>query len=222
MTGFDRATGKLLWQQLDDRSSYASPLIASPGGVKQIIAFTGTRMVGLRHSDRELLWEQPFKARYEQTIISPVVWKDRVIIGGELRATVAYKFTLAGDTVKKAEAWRTDDLKLYTVTPVVAGDHLIGFDHRAGKLACLALDTGELAWTSPALGTKHLSLVVAGNVLLVLTLDGDLIAARVSGTEYEQLAKWKVSERGTWAHLAVAGTRLLVKGPDELLCYELK
>ena len=72
------------------------------------------------------------------------------------------------------------------------------------------------------MSTKHLSLVLCGNTLLVLTLEGDLIAARVSAKEYEQLAKWKVSTKGTWAHLAVAGNRLLVKGPEELICYELK
>jgi outer membrane protein assembly factor BamB len=222
ITGFDRGTGKVLWKALDDRSSYASPIIASPGGVKQIVAFTGTRMVGLRHSDRELLWEQPFKTHYEQTIVGPVVWKDRVVIGGEQRATYALKLTRDGDKLKKEQVWKSDDLKMYLTTPVVLGDHLIGFDHRTGKLACLALDDGSTAWTSPAFGTKHVSFVVAGSTLLVLTLEGNLIVAKVSTSEYEQVVKWKVSERGTWAHLAVAGNRLLVKGPEELLCYELK
>jgi outer membrane protein assembly factor BamB len=222
ITGFDRETGKLLWKALDDRSSYASPVVASPGGVKQLVAFTGTRMVGLRHSDRELLWQEPFKTRFEQTIVGPVVWKDRVVIGGEQRATFALKLTRDGDKLKKEQVWKSDDLKMYLTTPVVMGDHLIGFDHRTSKLACLSLEDGSTAWTSPAFGTKHLSFVAAGNVLLVLTLEGNLIVAKVSSTDYEQLAKWKVSEKGTWGHLAVAGNRLLVKGPEELLCYELR
>jgi outer membrane protein assembly factor BamB len=222
ITGFDRASGKLLWKSLDDRSSYASPVIASPGGVKQIVAFTGTRMVGLRHSDRQLLWEQPFKAHYEQTIICPVVWKDRVIIGGEQRATFALKLTRDGEKLKKEQVWKSDDLKMYLTTPVVLNDHLIGFDHRTGKLACLALEDGSTAWTSPAFGTKHLTFVAAGNTLLILTLDGNLTIAKVSEKEYEQVAKWKVSEKGTWAHAALAGNRLLIKGPEDLMCYELK
>ena len=222
VTGFDRASGKLLWKALDDRSSYASPVIASPGGVKQIVAFTGTRMVGLRHSDRELLWEQPFKAHYEQTIVCPVVWKDRVIVGGEQRATFALQLTADGAKVTTKQVWKSDDLKMYLTTPVVVGDHLIGFDHRTGRLACLALEDGATAWTSPAFGTKHLTFVAAGSTLLILTLDGTLTVAKVSATEYEQLAKWKVSEKGTWAHLALSGNRLLVKGPEDLMCYELK
>ncbi|HEX4610869.1 MAG TPA: hypothetical protein VH092_21950, partial [Urbifossiella sp.] len=54
-TAFDRATGKIVWKALDDRSSYASPVIAAPGGVKQLVCFTGTRMVGVKYANKELL-----------------------------------------------------------------------------------------------------------------------------------------------------------------------
>ncbi|QJW94214.1 outer membrane protein assembly factor BamB family protein [Frigoriglobus tundricola] len=222
VTGFDRATGKLLWKALDDRSSYASPVIAAPGGVKQIVAFTGTRMVGLRYADRELLWDQPFQARYEQTIVGPVVWKDRVVMGGEQRATFALKLTRDGSAMRAEQVWKSDDLKMYLTTPVIVGEHLIGFDHRTGKLACLALGDGTTAWTSPSFGTKHLTFVAAGNTLLILTLDGALTVATVSASGYEVVTKWKVSEKGTWAHPALAGNRLIVKGPEDLMCYELR
>jgi outer membrane protein assembly factor BamB len=221
-TGFDRNSGQLVWKALEDRSSYASPIIASPGGVKQLIAFTGTRMVGLRHSDRELLWDYPFPTKYEQTIVSPVVWKDLVVIGGEAKPTVAMKLTGDGDKVKKEIAWKSEDLRMYLATPVVFAGHLIGFDHRMSRLICLKLDSGETVWTSQGLGTKHLSLVVAGNLLLALNLEGELLVIKASTEEYTRLAKWKVSERGTYAHIAVVGNQLYVKGPEKLVCYELK
>ncbi|MCE9566246.1 MAG: PQQ-like beta-propeller repeat protein [Planctomycetes bacterium] len=222
MTGFDRITGKLLWSALEDRSSYASPLIVSPGGVKQIVGFTGTRMVGLRHSDRDLLWEHPFPTRYEQTIVSPLVWKDLVVFGGEVKPTVAVKLTKDNDSVKKEVAWKSDDLKMYVSSPVPFGDNLIGFDFRTGKLVCVKFVDGSTAWTSSAMGTKHVSLVLAGDVLLTLTLDGELRVAKVSADEYLELAKWKVAEKGTYAHLVVVGNTLFVKGPETLLCYEIK
>lgn len=222
VSGFDRNSGKLVWSALDDRSSYASPQIASPGGVKQIVAFTGTRMVGMRHSDRELLWDHPFPTRYEQTAITPVVWKDTVVFGGEAKPTVAVKLTGDKDKVKKEVAWKCDDLKMYISSPVLLGDHLIGFDFRTGKLVCLKLADGSVAWAAASLNTKHVSLVLCGDTLLTLTLSGDLHAAKVTAEEYTELAKWKVSEKEAYAHLAVAGNKLFVKGPDKLLCYELK
>jgi len=111
---------------------------------------------------------------------------------------------------------------MYLATPIVFSGHLLGFDHRMSRLVCVKLDTGETAWTSPGLGTKHLSLVVAGDVLLALTLEGELLVMKASTEEHVRLAKWKVSERGTYAHFAVAGNTLYVKGPEKLVCYELK
>lgn len=222
VTGFDRLTGKLLWSALDDRSSYASPAVASPGGVKQIVSFTGTRMVGLRHADRELLWDHPFPTKFEQTIISPVVWKDLVVIGGEAKPTIGMKLTKDGSTVKHEAAWKSDELRLYLATPVVQGDRLIGFDHRTSKLVCLKLEDGSTVWTSPGLNTKHAVLLLTGDVLFTQTLDGDLRIARVNADGYEDLAKWKVADKNTYAHPALVGNTLFVKGTEKLTCYELK
>ena len=219
VTAFDRKTGKLAWKSLGERSSYASPLIASPGGVRQIVAFTGVRMVGLRDTDREVLWDHPFKARYEQTIISPVVWRDLVVIAGEARPTTAIKLTKNGDKLTKSIAWTNDDLKAYMTTPVVFADHLLGYDQRGNKLACIDLATGITAWTRGITGKYH-SLVVAGDVLFVLTSEGELFVLKASPKEYVQLAKWKVSGKGSWAHLAVAGNRLYVKDKTDLHCIE--
>jgi outer membrane protein assembly factor BamB len=220
-TAFDRKTGAIAWKALDDRSSYASPVIRSPGGVEQLIGFTGTRMVGLRHSDRELLWDVPFKSRFEQTIVSPVVWKDLVVVAGEGRATTAVRVKESGGKVTKETAWTSDDLKAYLTTPVAFGDHMVGYDNRTNRLVCVALETGETAWTSPRVPGKYHSLVRAGDAVLCLNSEGELFVFKATPAEYAEVVRWKVAGKGTWAHLAVAGSRLYVKDKDTLYCYEL-
>jgi len=220
-TAFDRKTGDIVWKALDDRSSYASPTIASPGGVKQIVGFTGTRMVGLRYSNRELLWDVPFKARFEQTIISPVVWKDLVIVAGEAKPTTAIRVKESSGKVTHETAWTSDDLKSYLTTPVIFQDHLLGFDMRTSRLACLNAETGETAWTSPRVPGKYHSLVLAGNVVMCLNSEGELTVFEASPKEYKEVVKWTLAEKGTWAHLALAGNRLYVKGKENLYSYEL-
>ena len=220
VTAFDRDTGKVVWKALDDRGSYASPLTATIGGVRQVVAMTGTRMVGIG-PDHKVLWEVPYKAHLEQTIITPLVWKDLVVHGGDGRSTYAVRVTESGGRWKAEPAWKSDDLKEYMVNPVAFGDHLIGYDTRATRLVCLALETGETAWTSPRIPGKQFSIVVAGGVALVLTSEGELYVVKASPDEFKQLAKWTVSGPLTWSHLAVADNRLYVKDKDTLHCYEL-
>ncbi len=182
---------------------------------------TGTRLVGVSHADHKLLWEVPYKGHLEQTIITPLVWKDLVIHGGDGRSTYAVRVSETGGKWKAEQVWKNDDLKEYMVNPVAFGDYLIGYDTRATKLVCVALETGETAWTSPRITGKQFSIVVAGNVALVLTSEGELLVVKASPGEFEQLAKWKVSEQVAWSHLAVAGNRLYVKDKDTLYCYEI-
>jgi outer membrane protein assembly factor BamB len=219
---FDRNSGKQLWGVLDERSSYASPIFADLGGARQMVGFTGTRMVGMRYADRKVMWDFPFKALFEQTIISPIIWKDHVIIGGEARPTVCLKISGSGDAVKKDIVWQSAELSSYMVTPVVFKDHLVGLDMRSRRLTCLDLATGKTKWQSTQRFPSYLSLIVAGDTLLALLENGELVALEANTEKMVEKARWKVSEAGgTWAHLAITGSRLYIKDKEHLLCYDL-
>ncbi len=221
-TAFDRITGRLLWRALDDRSSYASPMPANLAGTRQIVGFTGRRMVGLDHASHALLWEFPFTAMFEQTIITPVLWKDRVIICGEVKPATALDITREGGKLTQKEAWKNADLSAYLVTPVIVKDHVIGFDQRARRLVCIDLASGKTAWTSPRIGRLFVSLVVAVEQVLALSDFGELTLLAADTKEYKLLGSWKVAEPGTiWSQLAVAGNRLYIKDKEHLTCYEL-
>ena len=222
MTAFDRSSGKIIWKALEDRSSYASPLFANLAGSRQLVGFTGTRMVGLDAKDQKLLWEFPFKAMYEQTIISPVIWKDRVIICGETKPTTALDISATGGKISRQVAWQSSDLSAYLVTPIVVKDHLIGFDQRARRLVCIELASGKTTWTSPRMGKQFVSLVVAGEQVLALTDNGELNVVAANPKEYVSRGTLKVAEPGTiWTHLAVVNNRLYIKDKEYLSCHQL-
>jgi outer membrane protein assembly factor BamB len=221
ISAFDRKTGKLLWKALDDRSSYASPLLADLAGTRQIVGFTGKRMVGLHAENQKLLWEFPFTAMYEQTIITPVIWKNRVIICGEAKPTTALELTQEGGKITQKTAWQNADLSAYLVTPVVIGDHLLGYDQRGKRLVCLDLASGKTAWTSPRIGRVFASLVVIGKQVLFLSDSGELHVLAADPKDYTPLGHWKVAESGAiWSQLAVVGNRVYIKDKEELACYE--
>ncbi len=224
IVAFDRRTGKIVWKALDERSSYASPLFANIAGERELVAFTGTRMVGLTHSDHKLLWEHPFTALFEQTIISPVVWKDQVVIAGEAKPTICLKVNKEDDKTSTSVAWQNADLSAYMVTPVLAKDHLFGMDQRSGRLVCVDMETGKTKWTSSRLigGLGYVSLLIANNRIFALTTSGDLNVFEVNTEKCVPIVKWKPAGEGfNWAHLTVSGSRIYVKDKANLYCYEL-
>jgi outer membrane protein assembly factor BamB len=221
LAAFDRKDGKLLWHELPDRSSYGSPIVADLAGRKQVVGFTGLRMVGLDMTSHKPIWELPFAAMLEQTITTPVVYKDTVIVTGEVKPTIALRISQEGGKFEQKQAWTNSDLKAYMTTPVVMGDHLVGWDQSGKRLVCMDLATGTTKWTSPRI-IGHVSLVVAGDKILALSSRGELVVAAADPKEYRELAKWKVSEAGeTWAYLAVAGSKVFVKDKTELICFDL-
>jgi outer membrane protein assembly factor BamB len=218
ITAFDRKTGKILWKALDDRSSYASPIRATLAGVPQLVAFTGLRMVGLDEKTHKLLWEFPFKAGFEQTIVSPVIWKDTVFILGEARPTTALQIGAKGVGV----AWTSAELCSYLVTPVVVKDHLIGCDIRSRRLVCLDAATGKSTWTSPRMGKMFSSLVVVGDDLLWLSDSGELHIVAADPKAFTLKKTYKVAAPETiWSHPALVGNRLYIRDQKELTCYAL-
>ncbi len=54
---YDRATGKKLWTALPDQAAYASPMLVTLGGVRQILVFSAQRLVGLSVDGGTVLWE---------------------------------------------------------------------------------------------------------------------------------------------------------------------
>jgi outer membrane protein assembly factor BamB len=217
LAGFDRKTGKLLWKALDDRSSYASPLLGEVGGVSQLVAFTGKRMVGLHPKTHTLLWEYPVTCLYEQTIVTPLIWKDRVLIAHEAKPIVALE-PRSGKV-----AWQSAELSPYLSTPVVVKDHVVGMDARSRRIVCVECASGKVLWSSPnRMGRNFASLVVAGETLLVLSDLGELYVLAADPTVFKLLRTYKVAEPGTiWSQLAVVDNRLYIRDQSGLSCYAL-
>jgi outer membrane protein assembly factor BamB len=219
---FDRETGKIAWKTLADRSSYASPMISDIAGIRQLVGFTGVRMVGIATDDHRLLWEHPFTAQFEQTIIAPVLWKNRVIVCGEAKPTEALEIASDGVKLAKQVAWRNADLSAYLTTPVVHGDSLFGFDQRGKRLVCIDLASGKTTWSSPRIGRLFVALQVDGDRILAVSDSGELIVAGTGGTAYVEQGRWKVAEPNTiWSMPAVVGSRIYIRDKDRLTCYDL-
>jgi len=220
LMAFRADTGKIAWRSVRDGPSYCSPVRAELAGVEHVVSFTATRLAGVRLSDGKELWTYPFPLPWNETIVTPLIWKGMVVFAGRDKGgTRVLKPRREGDGVTIEEVWRKD-APVYMSSPVIKDDAYFAIEHRTGRLFCLRLKDGSRAWKAKRFG-DYASLVLAGDRILILSSRGVLTIIEATAEEYREQASIKVSDSPTYAHLAVVGSRLYVRSLKEIICFDL-
>jgi outer membrane protein assembly factor BamB len=222
LAALDVETGKPKWQWTGDGPGYASPVIVTLGGTRQVITQSQNRLIGAAVADGKLLWSLPFETSYTQNIVTPVVAGDLVVFSGISKGTIAYRFEKQGGAWSAKQVWHNDDVSMYMSSPVVVGECLFGLTNRKrGQFFCLDLKSGKTLWTSDGRMGDNAALVATDAVILALTSGSDLIALRPSPEKFEVFARYQVADTPTWAHPVVLSRRLLVKDRASLILWTL-
>ena len=214
---FNRKDGSPRWTWKGDGPAYASPIIATIGGIRHLITQTRSHLVGLSPADGRELWRQPFTTDYDQNIVTPVVTGGLLIYGGLSKPTIAVRLVQKGTAWTLQEVWRNADVPMYMSSPVAAGGVLYGLTHRnRGQFFALDLASGKTLWTSPPRQGENAALTAAAGVLLATTTEGELVVLRQSKQQFEVVRKYTVAESPIWAHPAVHPRGVLVKDAQTL------
>ena len=224
IVAFDLATGQQKWSWSQEGPEYASPVVMTVDGTKQVVTLTEKSVVGIRVADGQLLWQLPFvPGQRAYNAATPIVDGSTVIYTGAGRGTRAVQIAKQGDGFAVTELWSNPDLAPQYNTPVLQDGLLFGLSNR-GLLFCLNAQTGETAWVdeTPRDRSGFGPIVSAGTVLLALPSNSELIAFQPSGKGYEELARIKVSEGSTYAHPVPAGNRIFVKDENSLTLWTIE
>jgi outer membrane protein assembly factor BamB len=212
LLALDAATGAERWAWTAQAPAYASPMVATIGGVRQVVTLTERQLVGLSAAEGKLLWSFPFETMYEQNAVTPVVHGDLVIVSGIEKGVTALRIRAQAGRWEARPEWTSADASFYMSSPVRTGGRLLGFSHRQkGQLVALDAASGRLLWTGPGRAGESASIVVAGEDALVLTTEGELLVAGAGAERFTPIATYTVSDAAVWAHLAVAPGVIAVK-----------
>jgi outer membrane protein assembly factor BamB len=218
LTAFDVATGKVNWKWDGDGPAYTSPVIATLGGVRQLITQSQKHCVAVSPTDGKLLWKVPFTTPYDQNSVTPIVVGELVIFGGVQKPTFALKVKGAD----AAPAWETREITIYMSTPVVSGTTLYGMsDKQRGSLFAMNTVDGAVLWKGDGRLGENASLTDIGSALLVVTDRGEMTVQEKKGNELKELAKYKVADSPVWASPAVAGDQILIKDTTTVMLYKV-
>jgi outer membrane protein assembly factor BamB len=136
----------------------------------------------------------------------------------------AVKLEKQGDKLIGKEVWSNTETTIEYNTPVLKDGLLFGLT-AANRFFCVNTETGKAAWIGPGgqaggggRGGQggYGSVVDAGSVLLAITPGAELVVIEPTDKTYNELARIKVADSPTYAHLVVAGNRLFVKDKDSV------
>ena len=216
LTAFDAVSGVVRWQWTGGAPAYASPVLATLAGARQLVTQSRTHVVGVGLNG-SLLWQIPIATPYDQNSVTPVVVGDLVIYAGLSNPTTAVRIVKSGATFTPQEVWKNGDVSMYMSTAVVAGDALVGLGQRnRGQFFAIDWKTGKTLWTTRGRETENAALIRVTGYTLIQTTEGELIVARDSVTAFDVVKRYDIAESSTWAHPALVGNQLFVRDVNSL------
>jgi outer membrane protein assembly factor BamB len=196
----DPAKGTERWTWTGPGPGYASPIVFTTSGMRQIVTMTDSSIVGIDARNGASLWSVPFPDEWHENIVTPVWTGTHLIVSGVRQGTRA--FTLQQDAGKwqAVEAWKNADVTMYMSTPVVADGVIYGHSNkRKGQFVALDAKTGEVRWATEGREGEHASVLLTPAHVLFLSNSGNLIVVRRAAAQFEEARRYDVADSETWA-----------------------
>lgn len=217
LTAFDVRTGAEAWKWSGDGPGYASPVVGTFGGTRQIVTQSQNRLVGVAASSGQLLWSVTLRTPYDQNSVTPLVYRDMVIYAGLEHPVVAARPVNKGGSWTLERVWENAAEGMYMSSPVAAEGMLFGLSNRnRGHYFALDLGTGKTLWGTRGREAENAAIVAADGLLFALEADAELVIARANRASFDVVRRYTVAESETWAHPLIDGNRIFVKDADSL------
>jgi outer membrane protein assembly factor BamB len=226
----DKRTGKEVWKALDEALSNSSPLIIVAGGKRQLIVWTDNSVTSLNPATGQAYWREPMVTSSNDSIPTPVVRNNRLLISGlmlELDARRPTARVLWPETMAAPKRLLSN-----TSTGLLLGDHVYSAKSN-GELVCLEAGTGRQVWGTTnvtALKTgASIHLTPNGDAVFLFTDEGNLILARLAPDGYREISRVHLLEptsflgarKFAWTPPVYANRHVFARNDEELVCASL-
>jgi outer membrane protein assembly factor BamB len=228
LLALDLATGKPVWQTPnphDWKMTHSSIMPMDFSGRRFYVYCAKQGVVGVGAKDGALLWETTDWKIGIATVPSPLPLPD-----GRIFLTGGYG---AGSLMLQTEAkdGKFATKTLLKLTPEVFGatqhtpvlkDSLLYGARADGRFVCLGLD-GKVVWASGPGETFGLgSFLIADDLIYALNDAGKLRLLEASPARFNLLGEAQpLTNRESWAPMALAGNRLLLRDLTRLVCLDV-
>jgi len=220
VAAYAAASGELRWTALDDQQAYTAPMLVTLGGVRQILVVTATRVVGLTLDGGGPLWEYPWGNPQGISVAQPLLLEgDRIFMSASYgTGTAVFEVARSGEVFVTRNVWRNARMKNKFTSSLLHNGFIYGLDEAI--LTCLDAATGEQKWKGGRYGYGQT--LLAGDDIVVLTEDGDLVLVRATPEGHEEVARFPAISGKTWNHPIIVDGRLLVRNISEMAAFDIR
>jgi outer membrane protein assembly factor BamB len=219
------ADGQVIWTSLKNgedmmsSGAFSSPTIATLGGVRQLLVQTREALCGVDLETGSVYWSQPIESFRGMNILTPLVVGDRVFTSAHSGKAELFEITRTTDGQWSVNLAWMQKSQAYMSSPILIGESI--YLHLKNQRVCaFNVADGQLRWTSSPFG-KYWSMITNGKQILALDNSGELLLINPNDDELVVADRMKVAN-DAWAHLAIAGDKLIVRDLAALKVFQFK
>ncbi|EMI20061.1 Pyrrolo-quinoline quinone [Rhodopirellula maiorica SM1] len=226
LVAFDAANGEIRWSAGEDQISYASPMLMTLAGQRQVVIVNESSISGHRIDSGKVLWSFSWPGQTNTSAnCSSVVLADddRFLVGkGYGGGSALVEVTADANGKLNAEAvWQSGRvLKTKFANTVVVNDTAYALSN--GSLEAVAIAEGEQRWRQPRRERSGQGqILVAEDLIVVQDEAGDLLFVSLDEEQYQQELRMPALNSKTWNVPTIAGRHLIVRNDREAICFLL-
>ena len=162
--------------------------------------------MGVSAETGELLWSRPFHSARDVQALTPLVYRDTIIVSAFESGITAIRILKQQGVWVTENAWKNDDLYCRFTNGVIVGDALFSLSGQSGgRFFFVDARTGSLLWRGEPRTAENAAISKAGNLIFALKDDGELIVVNGRNpAEFSPIRRYQVSNT---RHLVAAGHR---------------
>jgi outer membrane protein assembly factor BamB/ABC-type phosphate/phosphonate transport system substrate-binding protein len=225
VVALDPNSGALLWQTPGARHAYSSYIVATLGGVRQLVGYDRESLGGWDIATGNRLWtlKPPYDGDFN--VPTPVAVEDQLLVATENNGARLYAFDHAGKIQPEPVAVN-DELAPDVSSPAVVGGRVFCV---SGRCFCLDLAKNLVpVWigADEAFGDSS-PLFVTDDRVLAVGRGGELLLLDAKSPVFRLVSRLHLfsdpaaRRAEILAHPALVGSRLYLRGENELVCVEL-
>ena len=238
IVAFDKLTGEVRYQTVNDLASYASLRIANINGKPTLLAWMRESLYGVEPRSGKELFSFYWRARILESVnaATPVaIGKDKILLT-ECYERGAVLLHVEPDKTEPKLVWSDKDagrkptLRSHWHTPIVIGDYAYGCNGQktaTADLRCFNWKTGKVQWKYDDLSRASITWV--DDHFVVLGEEGELLLIKANPEKIEVVTRYESGDgenqikfkRPCWAAPVISDGKLFVRGRDKLACFQL-